>query len=143
MYYFNPFMESYPEMVSLERKRPDDGFNSLYFTPEEAFSKGNLIKSQYDPYRSYQPSMPMGKDEKENLLLLMMVYSGILHDLELLLDVNPEDKTAMNLFKTYKGKYLEVEKTYLEKYAPLCPMHSYEKNGAFAYVKTASPWLKM
>ena len=64
MYYFNPFMESYPEMVSLERKRPDDGFN---FTPEEAFSKGNLIKSQYDPYRSYQPSMPMGKDEKENL----------------------------------------------------------------------------
>ncbi len=142
MYYYNPYVGSYYDDFSYERKQPILGQDE-YFPVEEAFNKGNVLRHQYDQYRNYRPDMPKGHNEKETLLIMMMMYGAVCHDLVLLLDVNPRNQTAMSLFTQYDQKYKEIEQTYLSKYGTLNASNSQEKDGVFTYPMVKSPWETM
>lgn len=143
MYYYQPSIESYFDHFSYERKRNDIPVTTRFFPLEEAYEKGNIVREEYDPYKDYKTLLPVGKNDRENLLLLMMIYGGVLHDLVLILDIYPQDKSALTLFHAYNEKYKEIWKSYNEKYDSLSAASSYDKDGMFSYVRTASPWLKM
>ncbi len=139
MYYYNPYMGSYYDDFSYERKNPMMNQND-YYPVEEAFVKGNIVKSQYDQYRHYVPKMPTGKNEKESLMIMMMMYGAACHDLVLILDVTPNNQLAMDLFEQYDQKYKEAKSTYIAKYGSLSASTSKEMKGMFAYTMAKSPW---
>ena len=111
-----------------------------FLTPEEGFLRGNLFKEEYVPYKNLTYFKLKGENERESLLLKLMAYSFAINDLNLYLDLHPEDQTAYNLFKKYAKEKDNVEEMYTEKYGPL---HLIETQGQdFNWIKNPWPWDK-
>ena len=45
-----------------------------FYGENEGFIKGNVQKSIYQPYRGYNPSLPMVNNDKDRLLLEIQKY---------------------------------------------------------------------
>lgn len=140
MYYYDPYYNPYMMPASFDYSEQRASTSSPFYSLEEAFIKGNLIKNQFCPYRNLTQYMPRPIDEKESMQLTLMIYGHNIHDLVLYLDVYKDDKHALKLLKEYKAKYHQLEKEYVNKYGPLC---AYEENEGkdFMWVKVKSPWM--
>lgn len=93
--------------------------NLNLYNPLEGFRKGNIFKSLYDPYKNYQPSSVSFKSNKEELLFNIQEIGFMKHDLNLYLDINPNDKEALELFNKYANKERELVSEYEYSYGPL------------------------
>ncbi len=89
------------------------------FAPKEAYEKGNLFKDLYTPYKNYKPYKLTPKDERQKLFLELSEYDFAAHELNLYLDLHPEDKKALNLFNDYRRRANELLEKYESQYGPL------------------------
>ena len=64
-----------------------------------------------------------------------------MHDLNLILDIYPTDKEALNLFLEIKDQYLKARDQYVKRFGPLCVEDAIDNQGTFNYVTVPSPWL--
>lgn len=110
-------------MNNLNNKNMDNNSfnaNSLnLYEPLEGYARGNLFKDLYDPYKNYRPQRISINSEKEELLTSIGEYSFATHELNLYLDVNPNDQNALNLFNKYREQMNELVMKYERKYGPL------------------------
>ena len=93
--------------------------NSLY-NPKEGFTKGNMFKDLYEPYKNFSAFSISPSNIKEELLLKIYEYDFALNDLNLYLDLNPEDTEMFNLFKKYIKELESFKQKYIREYGPLC-----------------------
>lgn len=107
-----------------------------FLCPEEGFLRGNLENNTFVPYKGYTYFKLKPENEKEKMLLKLMSYSFAINELNLYLDLHPEDMENYNLFHNYVREYDELEMAYVKKYGPLCVMQSNGDN--FNWVK--NPW---
>ncbi len=91
---------------------------SLY-SPEEGYMKGNLFPELYDQYKNYQPVMLRAKDEQSKLLLELSAISFASHELNLYLDLHPNDESVLALFNDYRRKTNSLIDEYETKYGPI------------------------
>lgn len=91
---------------------------SLY-SPEEGYMKGNLFPELYDQYKNYQPVMLRAKDEQSRLLLELSAVSFASHELNLYLDLHPNDESVLALFNDYRRKTNSLIDEYEMKYGPI------------------------
>ena len=71
--------------------------NNLY-NKTEGFEKGNLFKNEYSPYKNYTVKRFIPKNRKEELELTIFELDFALNDLNLYLDLHPEDTQLFNIF---------------------------------------------
>lgn len=110
--------EFYEDMSYLNGLMPST--NSLdLFNPYEGFLKGNSFKDLYVPYKDYRVAKINFNSEKEELLFNIDEYSFMAHDLNLYLDVNPNNMEALNKYNEYRNKTNELITKYERKYGPL------------------------
>lgn len=119
---------------------PDVNFSRTVniLSPMEGFLRGNMFQDEYEPYKNLTYFKLNPKDEKEKLLYQVMAYSFAINDLNLYLDLHPEEKQVLDLFKKYvnEGKMLCQE--YVKKYGPLevtDPM-----GNKFSWIDSPWPW---
>ena len=100
---------------------PDVDFsrNVNILSPMEGFLRGNMFQDEYEPYRNLTYFKLYPKDEKEKLFYQVMAYSFAINDLNLYLDLHPENKEVFNLFKKYVQEEKELCGEYVKKYGPL------------------------
>lgn len=110
------------------------------FTPEDAYNKGNLFADLYSQYKNYKPVILKGKNEKENMLLELSRLSFASHELNLYLDLHPEDNSIITLFNDYRTRANELTKKYEEKYGPLNITSDSLNETPFMWVKDVWPW---
>lgn len=91
---------------------------SLY-SPEEGYMKGNLFPELYDQYKNYQPVILRAKDEQSKLLLELSAVSFASHELNLYLDLHPNDESMLTLFNDYRRKANSLIDEYETKYGPI------------------------
>lgn len=104
---------------------PGSNFNEIQrdtgklYSVREGFMRGNMFKNEYKPYKNltYLPLNP--KTDKEKLLYDIMAYSFAINDLNLYLDLNPEDKDCYNLFKQYIAEEKKLKEDFNRMYGPL------------------------
>lgn len=86
---------------------------------KEGFLKGNMFKNEYEPYKNYTYMDLVPKTEKEAKLFNVMQYSFAINDLNLYLDLHPDNREAFNMLK----KMIECEKLakaeYVKEYGPI------------------------
>ena len=104
---------------------------------EEGFKKGNMFKNLYDEYKNYKPRKLTASNEREDMLLQIMEYTFSIIDIELYLDMYPNDKDALKLFNTYLNNKKELVNMFEEKYGPLTIDSKVQKNN---WLWTKSPW---
>lgn len=93
--------------------------NVELYEPMEGFLRGNMFKDEYDPYKnlSYFKLNPI--NEKENDLYKIMALDFAINDLNLYLDLHPDNKEVFNLFKKYIQDKERLCKEYEKRYGPL------------------------
>lgn len=114
--------------------------NTKFLTPEEGFLRGNLMKDEYVPYKNLTYFKLQPETERESLLFKLMAYSFAINDLNLYLDLNPEDESTYNMFKHIVKEKCDLETMYSEKYGPMTITETQGKT--FNWIKNPWPWDK-
>jgi len=101
-----------------ENKNQYTGSIKLY-SLEEALTKGNAFPSLYDAYKGYKPAKLQVSNQREKALLEIQMLDFTINDLNLYLDLNPNDKYAYQLFKKYTMECKKKKDEYARIYGPL------------------------
>ena len=109
------------------------------FNPYEGYLKGNAFRDQYIPYKNYPIMKANFNSEKEELMFNISEYAFMMHEMNLYLDINPNNIEARNKFNEYRNKMDELIKKYERKYGPLMVNDS-ETNPSFNWV-SKWPWV--
>ena len=86
-----------------------------FYVALDGLSKGNMDSTLYNQFEN---KVPRKLDEK-NPLHLLMAYQFALIDLQLFLDVNPNNKVVKDLFDRYLEQYQNAKKEFESKNGPL------------------------
>ncbi len=109
------------------------------FNPYEGFLAGNAFKNEYRPYKNYKVYKVKINSEQEEMLFNISEYCFMMHDMNLYLDVYPNDQEALNKFYEYRSKANELITKYERKYGPIMIKSSDNENG-FNWVSNW-PWV--
>ena len=93
--------------------------NSNLVSAEEGFKRGNLFKNLYDEYKNYKPRKLVANSEREDLLMQIEENNFAMIELQLYLDIYPNDSNALSLFNKYLNIKKDLVNIYEEKYGPL------------------------
>ncbi len=117
---------------------PDLKFNrdTNILEPMEGFLRGNMFRNEYKPYKNLTYYKLNPKNEKEKMLYKIMALSFAINDLNLYLDLHPDNKEAFDLFKKYIQDKKVLVKEYTKNYGPL----TLDKTVGSKYNWIDSPW---
>ena len=79
-------------------------------------------------------------NEKAMLKKKIHEYDFALHELNLYLDLNPNDVTMLKLFNDYRERYIQLTKEYESKYGPLTIKSDSLNQTPFMWEKSPWPW---
>ena len=91
---------------------------SLY-DPYQGFIRGNIFSNLFDPYKIREPYDIKPMNEQAELLTYIDSLSFACIDLNLYLDVNPNDRSAIELFNQYRTQKNDLLLEYQNKFGPL------------------------
>jgi len=114
--------------------------NQNLFNPSEGFIKGNMFSNLYSEYKNYKPQNLIPKNEREKMLYELDSISFAAHELNLYLDMHPEDQSMVTLFNDYRRKLEDLTKKYESMYGPLTVNSNEMENKTFSWVNTSWPW---
>ena len=72
--------------------------SNRFFGLKEGFESGNILKQEYLPYKNHKVPSVTTNNEKDSLLVELMMKYDYMHDLNLILDIYPTDKESLALF---------------------------------------------
>lgn len=111
------------------------------FTPTEGYEKGNLFRGLYSQYKNYRPATLKPKTEKERKLYELSAVAFAAHELNLYLDLHPEDQSMLTIFNDYRKRSNDLIREYEEKYGPLTvSSNSLENGNSFTWATYPWPW---
>lgn len=87
--------------------------------PYEGFKKGNMFKDLYDPYKISKPYEIMPANDQAKMLTNLNSLGFALIDLNLYLDVFPNDRQMIDLYNRYRIQKNELTAIYENQYGPL------------------------
>lgn len=107
---------------------------------KEGFLKGNMFRDEYVPYKNMGVKMLKPNSEREAHLFKIMEIDFAINDLNLYLDMNPEDASAYEVFKKYTNECIRLKDEYAKKYGPLTLDQT--KSNTYEWMKNPWPWDK-
>ena len=107
--------------------------------PQEGYLKGNLFRNLYSPYKNYQPSRLNPTSEREKMLQELSTYAFATHELNLYLDLHPENQSMFLLFQDYQQRMNRLIEEYERKYGPL-NVNSEKMKDSFTWESNEWPW---
>lgn len=89
------------------------------YSLEEALRKGNLFPKLYEQYKDYEPRPICVDTQREKMLLKIQELDFSINDLNLYLDLYPDDRYAYSVFKSYVKEYKRLKEEYAKVFGPL------------------------
>lgn len=86
---------------------------------ENGFYLGNIYVDTYKPYKNFKPKKINAYSEQQKMLLRIYELDFILNDLNLYLDINPDDNNMFELFKKIAKELNNLKDKYNDKYQVL------------------------
>jgi len=109
-----------------------------FLSPEEGFLRGNLMADEYASYKNLTYFKLKPENEREALLFQLTAYCFAVNDLNLYLDLHPEDSYAFSLFKKYAKEESRLGELYMEKYGPMTITET--TGSTYNWVNNPWPW---
>lgn len=125
-----------PQHSYYEYEKQNNGLVST----EEGFLKGNMWKNEYTPYKNMPPVRLKPTCEREALLFKIMEIDFAVNDLNLYLDLHPEDMEMYECFKKYTEECIELKDQYARMYGPLTLDET--QGNTYDWMKNPWPWDK-
>lgn len=108
------------------------------YDPYQGFIRGTMFPSLYDPYKMDRPFEIQPMNEQAQMLTNIDALTFATIDLDLYLDVNPNDQRAIELFNQYRLQNEELIKAYENKFGPLTL--SSDALATYPWVWDDRPW---
>ena len=105
---------------------------------ENGFYLGNIFSDLYKPYKNFKPKKINAYSEQQKMLLRIQELDFIINDLNLYLDVYPNDMKCYELFKKYCLELESLKKKYEEKYQVLELIN--DTKGKYTWIDEPWPW---
>ena len=93
--------------------------NSNITDTQTGFKRGNLFNNLYSEYKNYKPNDLKANSEREDLIMQIDEQRFAIIEMNLYLDIYPNDKNALNKFNNYLRKEKELINLYESKYGPM------------------------
>lgn len=106
--------------------------------PREALNRGNLFGYYFWPYK-YVANLK-ATNEREKLMQNIQMYAFAAHELNLYLDIYPDDKQALGLFNQYSELSNRYIKEYENKFGPI--ILDSKENYPWQWINSPWPWEK-
>ena len=137
--YFDTFNNTFlpPQMSNYDNYNT---MNNMLFGPYEGYIKGNMFRNLYEQYKNYQPAPITPMNEQEEALLNLNQFQFAMHELNLYLDVFPNDANMMNQFVTFRNNYNKLLSEYENKYGALNINSTSLNSIPFRWSSTPWPW---
>lgn len=132
--YFNLNKMDMDKNISNMKYSSKDGKIDL----ENGFYLGNIFVDTYKPYKNFKQKKVNAYSEQEKMLLRIQELDFILNDLNLYLDINPNDDKVYNLFKNTVLELQNLKEKYEEKYMVLKLMD--DTKGKYTWIDNPWPW---
>ena len=110
------------------------------FTPSVGFDNGNLFSNLYKPYKDYKSVNVSSNNEREALMRELGRISFAAHELNLYLDIHPEDTGMITLFNDYREQANKLMREYDQKFGPLMINSNSLNQNPFMWEKDVFPW---
>lgn len=115
------------------------GKNSPLYNVDTAFMLGNLFEGLYKPYKNFTNYPLQPTNAKQNLLYQLLAYQFASHELNLLLDLEPNNQKNISLFNQYNQTYNQLLHQYEKQYGPLLVNQTNDAN-SWMWQKGPWPW---
>lgn len=96
-----------------------NNYEKKLYSIDEGFNKGNMFPNEYKPYKNYKIKEAKATTKKEQQLYKIMALSFAITDLNLYLDLHPEDTENIKKFKSLVKQKETLEDEYVKLYGPL------------------------
>lgn len=113
--------------------------SSKLVSVDEGFLRGNMFSTEYKPYKNYTYKKIIPKTKREELLLEVMELAFAINDLNLYLDLHPEDTKMLNKFNELVEKSCKCEMEYVKNYGALEVIDNTSEE-KFEWIKNPWPW---
>lgn len=133
----NNFFDFKEQFMNNFNLRKNETNNDLY-SPYEGFIRGNLYKELYDPYKISQPYQIRPMNEQAEILTKIDALCFSCVDLNLYLDVFPDDTNMIDLYNKYNREKESLIKDYESRYGPL--KLSSESLNVYPWAWNKLPW---
>lgn len=135
--YFN--YQNQDMINNYKQKLNTENVNDLY-DPYQGFIKGNLYKDLYDPYKIRQPYEIKPMNEQAEMLTYIDALSFACIDLNLYLDVFPNNQQLIDLYNQYNMQKKELMEQYQTKFGPIILSSSSLNSYPWAWDDKPWPW---
>jgi hypothetical protein len=131
------FDADYDINISINNNFKESTLNSPKLVNEQVgLIRGNMFLNDYIPYKNMQPQNIVPKTTKDTLMLKLYETDFALHDLNLYLDLHPNDNYMYEIFKNYVASFNDYKAKYEKEYGPL----DLEDATASTYKWSDNPW---
>ena len=131
---FNYNYNCYPNNMDRDMNNPK------FFTEREGYLRGNMFRNLYNQYKNYEPAILRPTNEQEEMFLRMSEKEFAAHDLNLYLDLYPNDGNALDLFNKYRKEANKLMMEYEEKYGPILISSDSLNTSPFLWQALIFPW---
>ena len=105
-----------------------------------ALERGNLFNNLYEPYKNYQYRPLKPSNKKEELLYNILMYNFTLNELDLYLDLNPNNQDMLNLYNKYLNNKNELINEYERSFGPLTLSSENIASNNWNWQASSWPW---
>lgn len=116
--------------------------NKQIYDPYNGFIRGNMFPELYNSYKLNKPLEITPMNEQAELLTYVDALTFAMIDLNLYLDVYPNDREALEIFNQYRMQADEYTKKYESKYGPLELTSNSLNTFPWAWDNAPWPWEK-
>jgi len=112
--------------------------NNELFSVKEGFMRGNMFRDEYKPYKNltYLPLNP--RTEKEKKLYDIMGLCFAITDLNLYLDLYPDDQECFRILKQYIAEEKKLKDEFSKMYGPLTI--NGDVGNSYKWLENPWPW---
>lgn len=133
--YYNYINNNYNQPMYTKDENPA----SLY-DPYNGFIRGNMFPNLYNGYKLDKPLDIKPNNDKQSLLLYVDALSFAAHDINLYLDVYPNDKDMINLYNQYRMEANNLMEEYQNKFGPLLVSNDSTNTVPWSWDNRPWPW---
>lgn len=112
---------------------------SSILDPYQGFIRGNMFSDLYNGYKLTKPVNITPSNKQAEMLTTIDSLCFALIDLNLYLDVNPEDKEALELYNYYTDSHDKYVKEYVDNYGPLT-QDTTMPSDYYSWILSPWPW---
>lgn len=130
--YYNYMNNNYNVPNYNQEKQPE------LYNPYNGFIRGNLFPSLYNPYKIEKPYEIKPLNEQAEMLTYIDAINFACHELNLYLDINPDDSKMIDLYNQYSLESKKLMERYQDAYGPL--LVSFDEKTPWSWKSSPWPW---